>query len=252
MYTIYDYAYNGLLYLNNIMRPRHKRLSQLMIYTTTACQSRCKHCNIWQKKVEHLSLDDIRRIMQSKCITKRTTVGLEGGEFILHPQAAEIMAWFHEHHPNYTLLSNCLAPRRVIDVVRLYQPRHLYVSLDGDRETYQLMRGRDGYDRVIHVVEALKDEVPLSLMFCLSPWNSFDDMAFVIDIAKHYGVDVRIGIYGTMAFFDTTSELLTHQSNSCEHPPDTRELRLCGTLRPVAQWAFAFALPKHNEQPCHP
>ena len=71
------------------------------------------------------------------------------------------------------------------------------------------MRGRDGYDRVIQVVEALKDEVPLSLMFCLSPWNNFDDMAFVIDIAKQYGVDVRIGIYGTMAFFDTTSELLT-------------------------------------------
>ena len=117
--------------------------------------------------------------------SRHTTVGLEGGEFILHPQAAEIMAWFREHHPNYTLLSNCLAPRRVIDAVRLYQPRHLYVSLDGGRETYQRMRGRDGYDRVIQVVEALKDEVPLSLMFCLSPWNNFDDMA------------------------DTTSELLT-------------------------------------------
>lgn len=195
MYTIYDYAYNGLLYLNNIMRPRHKRLSQLMIYSTTACQSRCKHCNIWQKPVEHLSLDDIQRIMQSQCVTKRTTVGLEGGEFILHPQAAEIMAWFHAHHPNYTLLSNCLAPHRVIDAVRRYHPRHLYVSLDGGRDTYQRMRGCDGYDRVIEVVEALRDEVPLSLMFCLSPWNTFDDMAYVIDVAKHYGVDVRIGIY---------------------------------------------------------
>ena len=200
MYSIYDYAYNGLLYLNNMMRPKHKRLSQLMIYSTTACQSQCKHCNIWQKKVEHLSFEDIKRIMQSKCITKRTTVGLEGGEFILHPQAAEIMAWFHEHHPNYTLLSNCLAPRRVIDAVRRYQPRHLYVSLDGGRETYLWMRGRDGYDRVIEVVEALKDELPLSLMFCLSPWNSFDDMVFVIDVAKHYGIDIRIGIYGTMAY----------------------------------------------------
>ena len=200
MYSINDYAYNGLLYLNNTMRPRHKRLSQLMIYSTTACQSRCKHCNIWQKKVEHLSLEDIKRIMQSRCVTKRTTVGLEGGEFILHPQAEDIMAWFREHHPNYTLLSNCLAPRRVIDAVRRHQPRHLYVSLDGGRETYQRMRGRDGYDRVIEVVEALKDEVPLSLMFCLSPWNSSDDMAFVIDVAQHYGVDVRIGIYGTMAY----------------------------------------------------
>lgn len=210
MYSIYDYAYNGLLYLNNVMRPRHKRLSQLMIYSTTLCQSKCKHCNIWQKRpVEHLSLDDIRRIMQSRCVTKQTTVGLEGGEFILHPQAEQIMAWFHEHHPNYTLLSNCLAPHRVIDAVRRYQPRHLYVSLDGGRETYQRMRGCDGYERVIEVVEALRDEVPLSLMFCLSPWNTFDDMAYVIDIAKHYDIDIRIGIYGTMAFFDTTSELLT-------------------------------------------
>ena len=208
MYSIYDYAYNGLLYLNNIMRPRHKRLSQLMIYSTTACQSRCKHCNIWQKPVEHLSLEDIVRIMQSRCVTKRTTVGLEGGEFILHPQASKILSWFQEHHPNYTLLSNCLAPRRVIDFVRRYQPRHLYVSLDGNRETYQRMRGRDGYDHVIQVVEELKDDVPLSLMFCLSPWNTFEDMAFVIDVAKYYQVDVRIGIYGTLSFFDTTSELL--------------------------------------------
>ncbi len=210
MYSIYDYAYNGLLYLNNMMRPRHKRLSQLMIYSTTLCQSKCKHCNIWKKRpVQHLSLKDIKQIMQSRCVTKQTTVGLEGGEFILHPQAQEIMAWFHEHHPNYTLLSNCLAPRRVIDAVSRYKPRHLYVSLDGGRETYQQMRGCDGYDQVIEVVEALKDEVPMSLMFCLSPWNTFDDMAHVIDIANHYGIDIRIGIYGTMAFFDTTSELLT-------------------------------------------
>ncbi len=227
MYSIYDYAYNGLLYLNNVMRPRHKRLSQLMIYSTTLCQSKCKHCNIWQKRpVEHLSLDDIRRIMQSRCVTSRTTVGLEGGEFILHPQAEQIMAWFHEHHPNYTLLSNCLAPHRVIDAVRRYQPRHLYVSLDGGRETYLRMRGCDGYDRVIEVVEALKDEVPLSLMFCLSPWNTFDDMAYVIDIAKHYDIDIRIGIYGTMAFFDTTSELLTTSNFAKQIPQsilDTQE-----------------------------
>ena len=111
--------------------------------------------------------------------------------------------------PNYTLLTNGLAPQRVIDAVKRYHPRHLYVSLDGDKETYKRMRGCDGYDKVIEVVETLKDEVPLSLMFCLSPWNSFKDIEHVINVALHYGIDVRIGIYGTMAFFDTTSELLT-------------------------------------------
>ena len=209
MYKLTDYLYNGLLYVNNMSRPRHKRLSQLMLYATTACQSRCKHCNIWQKEREHLSLDDIKRVMQSCCITRRTTIGLEGGEFILHPQANEILEWFHEYHPNYTLLTNGLAPHRVIDAVKRFRPRHLYVSLDGDKESYKRMRGCDGYDKVIEVVETLKDEVPLSLMFCLSPWNTFKDMEHVINVALRNGIDVRIGIYGTMAFFDTTSELLT-------------------------------------------
>lgn len=49
---------------------------------------------------------------------KSTTIGLEGGEFILHPEANEIMEWFSKHHPNYTLLSNCLVPQKVIDAVR--------------------------------------------------------------------------------------------------------------------------------------
>lgn len=90
------------------------------------------------------------------------------------------------------------------------------------------MRGCNGHDKVIEVVEALKDEVPISLMFCLSPWNSFADMDYVIGVAKRYGIDVRIGIYGTMDFFDTTAELLTaDMENYIQHIPhsihDTEE-----------------------------
>lgn len=208
MYTLYDYLHNGFLYLNNMMFPRHKKLNQLMIYSTSLCQSRCRHCSIWQKQPEHLSLDDIRRIMASSCISKRTVVGLEGGEFVLHPEAEAILEWFSLNHKNYTLLSNCLSPKRVIEMVRKYRPRHLFVSLDGDRDTYLRMRGRDGFDHVIEVVETLKDELPVSLMFCLSPWNDFKDMEFVIGIAKKYGIDVRIGMYSTMDFFETTTGLL--------------------------------------------
>lgn len=209
MYQAKDYLYNGLLFMNNILRPRHKKLSQLMIYATTRCQSRCKHCSIWKKPEEHLSLEDVKNVVRSKCVTGNTTIGLEGGEFLLHPEADAIMAWLKEHHPCYTLLSNCLLPKRVIEAVRAYAPKRLYVSLDGTKDTYRQMRGCDGYDRVMEVLDALAGKVPISLMFCLSPWNSFQDMEHVINVAKKYGVDVRIGIYGTMDFFDTTADLLT-------------------------------------------
>lgn len=72
MYKTTDYLRNGVLYLNNLLRPQHKKLSTLMIYSTTKCQSRCKHCSIWQKPEEHLSLRDIQKIMASRCVTKNT------------------------------------------------------------------------------------------------------------------------------------------------------------------------------------
>jgi len=138
----------------------------------------------------NLSLDDIINIMNSKCVTKRTIIGLEGGEFILHPEADKILGWFDTHHPNYTLLSNCLAANKIISSVKNHHPKHLYISLDGNKETYRYMRGRDGYDNIIEVVEACKDLVPVSLMFCLSPWNSFEDMEHVIGIARKYDIAV--------------------------------------------------------------
>lgn len=208
MYKISDYLRNGFLFVRNLAFPRKKKLSQLMIYATNRCQSRCRHCSIWQKPHDTLSKEEIVKIVSAKCVSKNTVVGLEGGEFVLHPEANEILDWFQKNHQNYTLLSNCLFPQKVIDLTRRYRPKHLYVSLDGNAETYKIMRGVDGYDKVIEVIETLKDEIPISLMFCLSPFNSFSDMEYVIDIAKRYDIDVRIGIYGTMAYFDTSAEML--------------------------------------------
>lgn len=213
MYRLSDYIQNGVLLARNIMFPRKKKLAQLMIYATNRCQSRCRHCSIWQKPHDTLSKDEIVAMMSSRCITRHTTVGLEGGEFLLHPQADEILEWLQTNHPNYTLLSNSLQPQKLIDLTRRYRPRHLYLSLDGDCDTYKNMRGVDGYDIVIQVVEELKDEVPVSLMFCLSPFNSFSDMEYTIGIAKKYGIDIRIGIYGTMAYFDTKAEMLQAQGD---------------------------------------
>ena len=66
MYNLNDYLRSGFTYVNNSIRPGHKRLDTLMIYATTRCQSACKHCNIWKKPQEHLTLADIKRLMTAK------------------------------------------------------------------------------------------------------------------------------------------------------------------------------------------
>ncbi len=204
MYNKTDYIRRGVRFINNQLFPYRKKLSSVYFYTTTLCDSQCKHCLIWQKKpVVTMPKEKIVEIMQSRCITKNTTVGLEGGEFILHPEAMDILAWLKRQHPNFDLLSNCLQPGKIIEAIKRTPPRRLYISLDGDKNTYQYMRGKDGFDKVIRVVEECKNTVPISLMFTLSPYNSFHDMDFVIKIAQKYNIDVRIGIYNNIDFFDT-------------------------------------------------
>jgi sulfatase maturation enzyme AslB (radical SAM superfamily) len=40
-------------------------------------------------------------------------------------------------------------------------------------------------------------------MFTLSPYNNFDDMKHVAEVCKKEGVDMRVGVYNDMDFFDT-------------------------------------------------
>ena len=88
MYGIKSYVNRGFLFLNNQINPSKKKLATLMIYSTDLCDSGCKHCLIWAKRpVVHLPLERIKRLMESKCVTPNTIVGLEGGEFLLHPES---------------------------------------------------------------------------------------------------------------------------------------------------------------------
>jgi len=202
-----DYLRRAMRFANNGLRPGKKKLSTLMFYATDLCDSGCKHCLIWAKRpVKHMPKAKIIEIMKSKCVSKHTTVGLEGGEFLLHPEAFEIMEWFTKNHPNFDLLSNCLKPDNLIEAVKKYPPKRLFVSLDGTKDTYLYMRGKDGYDNVLKVVQSLHEIVPISLMFTLSPYNNFDDMEHVIEVAKKYNIDVRIGTYNDIAFFDTVEK----------------------------------------------
>lgn len=207
MYSKLDYAKRGIRFANNVTFPGNKKLSTLMIYASDLCDSACKHCLIWAKRpVKHLPLDKIVELMSSKCVSKSTVVGLEGGEFLLHPEADKILEWFSKNHPNFDLLSNCLKPDNLIESVKKYPPKRLFLSLDGKKETYKYMRGKDGYDSVLKVIHECKDIVPISAMFTLSPYNSFEDLDHVIEVCQENNIDIRVGVYNDIEFFDTVEK----------------------------------------------
>ncbi len=215
MYRKSDYYNRAYNFVHNKFFPRHKRLSTLAIFGTDLCDSACKHCLIWTKRpVNYLPFEKIKELMQSKAVNRNTTVALAGGEYLLHPDAVEIMGWFRDNHRNFDVLTNALQPSLAIEAVKKHPPRRLYISLDGDKDAYLHMRGKDGYDGIIKVVEALHKTVPISIMFTLSPYNDFDDMAHVMTVCKKYGADLRVGVYNDIAFFDTIEDAHHHDIGS--------------------------------------
>ena len=120
MYGFGSYVRRGYTFFHNQWRPQHKHLSTLMLYATDLCDSACKHCLIWAKRpAKHLPLKVVQRLLkQNRCVSRHTRVGLEGGEFMLHPEAHDILFWMRKHHPNFDLLSNCLQPASLIEAVK--------------------------------------------------------------------------------------------------------------------------------------
>jgi len=219
MYKARDYFRRGRTMVHNRFQPRKPRISTLMVYATDLCDSRCKHCLIWEKRpVKYLPMESILGLMENRCISKHTQVGLEGGEFLLHPQSRDIISWFHTHHPNFDLLSNCLKPDQLIEVVKKTPPSRLFISLDGTAETYRYMRGKDGYEKVIQVLESLHKILPISVMYCASPFNGMDDLKHVAEVCKRFAVDLRVGVYSNINFFDTQEE--AYQAEKMEAPPE--------------------------------
>ena len=259
MYNLSSYITRGKTFINNQLFPGNKKLSTLMIYATDLCDSACKHCLIWAKRpVHYLSYEKIIEIMQSRCITKDTAVGLEGGEFMLHPDAEKIMEWFHQNHPKWDLLSNCLKPDELISAVKKFPPQRLLISLDGTAETYLYMRGKPGYNSVLRVIEELHKSLPISVMFTLSPYNDFSDMQHVAEVCKKYGIDMRVGIYNDIAFFDTVdkahdTEIGEHKGKTPMQFADVREWKGSNEFQKKKEiksqeWVGEISVPKHDTQ----
>ncbi|MEO7309056.1 MAG: radical SAM protein [Chitinophagaceae bacterium] len=257
MFQNSEYLHRGTTFLHNRMFPSKKRLSTLMLYATDLCDSACKHCLIWAKRpVSYLDKHKIFDLITSnKLITKHTRVGLEGGEFLLHPDALEIMEWFSKNHPLFDLFSNCLKPESVIEAVNKFPPDRLYISLDGTKKTYQYMRGKDGYDGVLKVIEATHDKLPVAVMFTLSPYNDFSDLAHVAEICKKFNVDLRVGVYNNVAFFDTLEK--AHETNIGEEKKETQlkfgdVKKLAGVMEATREMKRHeqedIGVPKHNER----
>jgi MoaA/NifB/PqqE/SkfB family radical SAM enzyme len=131
------------------LRP-YKALLEL----TSSCNSRCTTCDIWKTPASvrraDVGLPDIERLFESFG-KDMVWLALSGGEVTLAEHFPEVVASARKHCPNLSLVTfttNGLLPEKALRYGKLllesgFDP-FVTVSLDGDEETHDRIRGVAG------------------------------------------------------------------------------------------------------------
>lgn len=174
------------------------RRGNLILYITSRCNCKCLICNHWQQDPRDLDPEIIHQLAHSKTISNKSWL-IEGGEVFFHPKINTIFEILLSHKVNYTLFTNATMPDLLNDAVDKYQIKSVNISLDGPRETYKLVRGFDGYDRVLESIMLIKDKTNVQISFTISPYNSYEDYLYVKSVCELFDLRLMVNIYSEAA-----------------------------------------------------
>lgn len=175
-------------------RPQHIDIRELSIYVNDYCNKKCKHCYYIKDGKGHSNIDPewIRWVTDNFKIQRAVLVG---GEPLLSPKLVEIIKILKSKNVAITLSTNCSWVNWGAEIKK-------------KKKTIKLDRGPDGKTQK-DVIKILKDvnsvqisiEGDKQLTDEIRGRGSFDDSMAAVDLLKKEGVDVFFrATYGHMNY----------------------------------------------------
>lgn len=140
-------------------------LRQLFLELTLRCNEHCFHCgsNCMPQSGEELSVEEYRRILEEvkeDFDLNRVYLCITGGEPLLRPEFFEILGYAHKLGYRWGMTTNAtLITKEVAHRLGQTGMKTVSVSIDGLRETHDMLRGLPGgYDAAMRGIQNLIDE----------------------------------------------------------------------------------------------
>lgn len=128
--------------------------------STSACDLTCPHCYSHAGRKTHgeLSTAEAKRLIVDELVAlERPTFVIAGGETLLRPDFAEIIAYTHGCQVPWAIHTHGGRVEKLLDVFERYPPVMAAISLDGPRDHHDRFRGREGsFDAALGAIQALK------------------------------------------------------------------------------------------------
>ncbi len=142
----------------------------LVFPITYTCNCRCRMCTIWERQasVPDIPLDRLETLFSEPILADNIRhVNLTGGEPFLRKDLVELSRMFARRctrMETFTLASNGMVPELIHDrseeILSLLPPgvnSYWSFSLDGPRDTHDLIRGREGcFDKLMRTIELIR------------------------------------------------------------------------------------------------
>ena len=162
----------------------------LGLHVTSNCQLDCKHC-YWRNytsTTDEMPLEIIKNLcedfMSTEFPLKEYNILLSGGEPLMHSEFEQLLNLIREFQSHVRLSTNGILIPKYIDVFD--KNDGIMVSIDGDRETHDNIRGEESYNKAINALESLQEhKIKHSIGFTLCRLNSHC-IDHIIELYKKY------------------------------------------------------------------
>ncbi|MFT7624785.1 MAG: MoaA/NifB/PqqE/SkfB family radical SAM enzyme [Myxococcota bacterium] len=159
------------------------------IVVTNRCNYSCAYCDRWDGRGYDMTTTDIISMLDEMAAMGTRRLILTGGEPLVRRDIFDIINRAKTHGLRVNLNSNGTLVPRFID--RLQGLNGLTISLDGDRDVHDQIRGEGAFDAVLDAVRAAREfphiRVRLAATVSRASIGSEDAL---LDIARREGVDV--------------------------------------------------------------
>ncbi len=173
----------------------------LQIHITGKCNLRCKHCYI-EEHAEEMPLEDIiRAFKQFDALVKvksllsgrklSARINMTGGEPFLHSRIDEILDLLAEYSKKYTIgiMSNgSYLTVTIVNKLKKIGLAALQLSLDGNEQTHDFIRGGGNFETVVSAMDILyKENIPCRVSFTANSQN-YTQLSEVARICRAHNV----------------------------------------------------------------
>jgi len=239
-------------------------IENIVYEITDACNSRCEHCNIWQKPSSKNMLEpkDIENILKQDIFKHLKVILLTGGEPVLRDNIEEIIAVIHRVRPNVriTLSTNGILFERVLKIARFAIRNNIIldygVSLDGIGERHDLLRGiKNNFEKVDILLKKLlklkkihKDRIGNIVVGHTLSDLTIDSLVDVKDYAEKIGANFTTQLYEEFLYygFDNATANTEKKIKNYRQEKNPKIIEVLKKLKPSLHNEMLIALASHK------